>query len=116
MKHLFILNDAPYGNERPYNAMRLVNALSKGETDEVRVFLIGDSVTCAVGGQRTPDGYYNLAKMFVVAERQKVVCGVCGSCMDARGLSDSQLVPGCKRSSMNELTEWTRWADKVIVF
>ncbi|MFH1763550.1 MAG: DsrE family protein, partial [Gemmatimonadota bacterium] len=42
--------------------------------------------------------------------------GVCGTCMDARGLSDEDLVEGCLRSTMNELTDWVQWADKVLVF
>jgi uncharacterized protein involved in oxidation of intracellular sulfur len=42
--------------------------------------------------------------------------GVCGSCMDARGLADAELSDDCKRSSMAELAAWTAWADKVVVF
>jgi uncharacterized protein involved in oxidation of intracellular sulfur len=42
--------------------------------------------------------------------------GVCGSCMDARGLKPETLAPGAHRSSMDELTCWTQEADKVIVF
>jgi uncharacterized protein involved in oxidation of intracellular sulfur len=116
MKTLFILNDGPYGNERPYNAMRLVNSLSKGDSDEVRVFLMGDAVVCGLRGQKTPDGYYNIERMFAVAARQKVIAGACATCMDARGVVDEQLTPAVRRSSLAELTEWTRWADKVIVF
>lgn len=116
MKILFIVNDGPYGNERPYNAVRLVNSLSKSEDDEARLFLMGDGVTCAGRGQSTPNGWYNLEKMLVVASRQRVAIGACGSCMDARGSTDEHLVNGVRRSSMAELTEWTRWADKVIVF
>lgn len=116
MKTLFILNDGPYGNERPYNAMRLVNSLSKVETEEVRVFLMGDSVVCGLRGQQTPNGYYNLERMFTVAARQKVTAGACGTCMDARGIVDEQLTPAVHRSSMAELTDLTIWADKVIVY
>ncbi|MBI2289288.1 MAG: DsrE family protein, partial [Betaproteobacteria bacterium] len=47
MKTLFILNDAPYGSERSYNALRLARALSKAGGDEVKVFLIGDAAACA---------------------------------------------------------------------
>ncbi len=71
-KTLFILNDPPYGTERSYNGLRLVNSLSKGEDDEVRVFLIGDAVVCGKGGQKTPNGFYNLERMFKVAARQGV--------------------------------------------
>jgi uncharacterized protein involved in oxidation of intracellular sulfur len=67
---LLILNDAPYGTERSYNGMRLANALGKDEGDEVRVFLIGDAVSCAKRDQKTPNGFYNLERMLKVASRQ----------------------------------------------
>ncbi len=60
---LFILNDAPYGNERPYNALRLALNLAKRDGVQVRVFLTGDGVLCARRGQQTPDGYYNIERM-----------------------------------------------------
>jgi uncharacterized protein involved in oxidation of intracellular sulfur len=48
---LVIVNDQPYGSERPYNALRLAGALAKREEVELRVFLFGDAVGCAVAGQ-----------------------------------------------------------------
>lgn len=60
---LFIINDAPYGNERPYNALRLAMNLVKREGVRIRVFLTADGVTCARKGQKTPDGYYNVERM-----------------------------------------------------
>ncbi len=74
-KTLFILNDPPYGTERSYNGMRLANALSKGEEDEVRVFFIGDAVICAKRGQQPPNGFYNLEEMLKVASQQGVTLG-----------------------------------------
>lgn len=74
-KTLIILNDAPYGTERSYNGMRLANALSKDEGDEVRVFMTGDAVFCAKTAQKTPNGWYNLERMLVVASRQGVAIG-----------------------------------------
>lgn len=61
--YLFVLNDAPYGNERAYNALRWAAALEKRERDRVRVFLQGDAVGCALTGQDTPDGFYNVGRM-----------------------------------------------------
>ena len=61
--YLFIINDSPYGSERPYNALRLALNLVKRPEVRVRVFLIGDGVNCAVAGQKTPDGYYNVERM-----------------------------------------------------
>lgn len=61
--YVLIINDGPYGNERPYNALRLAMNLSKREGIHVRVFLMGDGVQCAVKGQDTPQGYYNIERM-----------------------------------------------------
>ncbi len=61
--YLFIINDSPYGNERPFNALRLALNLVKRDDASVRVFLLGDSVNCAIAGQKTPEGYYNVERM-----------------------------------------------------
>jgi len=72
-KFLFIINDAPYGNERPYNALRLALNLVKRDGVEVRIFFTGDGVLCARQGQKTPDGYYNIERMVkALANRGKV--------------------------------------------
>ncbi len=116
MKTLFILNDSPYGSERSYNGLRLAMSLLKRESEQVRVFLMGDAVTCAARGQTTPDGYYNVERMVrAIAQRDGTV-GCCGSCSDARGLTDEVRVDGAHRSSMDELTDWTLWADRVVTF
>ena len=71
--YLFIINDSPYGNERPYNALRLAMNLAKQPAAAVQVFLIGDGVNCAIGGQKTPDGYYNIERMLsFIARRGQV--------------------------------------------
>ena len=116
MKNLFILNDAPYGTERSYNGVRLAGSLSKVPGEEVKVFLMGDAASCAKGGQKVPDGFYNLQLMLGRVVRTGAHIGVCGTCMDARGIADTELMEGARRSTMAELTAWTQWADKVIVF
>lgn len=116
MKYLFILNDPPYGTERSYNGLRLADKVMKSdETAEVAIFLIGDGVSCAKAGQKTPDGFYNLERMLKPIARGGEIM-LCGTCMDARGLTDDELTEGARRSSMAELTERTITADKVLVF
>jgi uncharacterized protein involved in oxidation of intracellular sulfur len=115
MKYLMILNDPPYGTERNYNALRLARKLlDAGE--EVRVFLIGDASAAAKAGQKVPPGYYNLADMLGGVIRRKGEVGVCGTCIDARGIGEGDLIPDARRGSMELLTEWTVRADKVLVF
>ncbi len=117
MRALFILNDPPYGTERSYNALRLANALAKNEAStEVTLFLQADAVSCAKKGQKTPDGYYNLERMlrrFTTGAHKLLLCG---TCMDARGLSEGDLIEGARRSTMDELAAATLQADKVLVF
>ncbi len=67
---LFIINDGPYGNEQPYNALRLALNLVKRPGAGVRVFLTGDGVACARRGQTTPDGYYNVERMMKALARR----------------------------------------------
>ncbi len=116
MKTLFILNDPPYGTEKNYNALRLAGSLSKHEQQEVRVFLIGDASACAKKNQKVPQGYYNIEVMLKHILRQKAEIGVCGTCMDARGIAESELLEGTRRSTLEELTNWSVWADKVQVW
>lgn len=116
MKYLLILNDAPYGSERSYNGLRLAGALAKEDGMAVSVFLIGDAVACAVAGQTTPAGYYNIERMLKPLAAKGAKIGVRGSCMDARGIKPESLVEGAQRSSMGELRIWTEQADNVLVF
>jgi len=116
MKVLFIINDPPYGTERLYNALRLAHALLKKEPEtEVTVFLMADAVAAAKAGQKTPDGYYNLERMLKrLAGKGRVL--LCGTCMDARGLGDAEMMDGARRSTMDELAGATLGADKVLVW
>jgi len=115
-KTLLILNDPPYGSERCYNALRLAAMLARAEDEEVRLFLVGDAASCAKSGQRVPQGYYSIELMLDRVARTEALVGVCGTCMDARGIEDGELIPGTHRSTMEELATWTQWADKVLVF
>jgi uncharacterized protein involved in oxidation of intracellular sulfur len=116
MKFLIILNDPPYGTERSYNGLRLAGSLvTRHEQTEVDVFLMGDAVACAKAGQTTPNGYYNIERMLKpVLRRGRVL--LCGSCMDARGMKETEIVEGAKRSSLEELTQLSLAADKIAVF
>ena len=112
---LFILNEAPYGSERTYNALRLAVTLAAQPEPRVRMFLMGDAVLSAKAGQKVPTGYYSVETMLQkVAQRGEMA--LCGTCLDARGLRDEELLADCRRSTMVELGRWTSEADKVLVF
>ena len=117
MKALLIVNDASYGTERVYNALRLAHALLKKEPQtEIVIFLMADAVVAARAGQKPPEGYYNVERMLkrVLVGHGKVL--LCGTCMDARGLDDAALMAGARRSTMDELAAATVESDKVLVF
>lgn len=82
----------------------------------VRVFFMGDDVGCATTGRKLPDGYYRLDRMIASAAGRSAVFGCCGTCMDARGIGDDRLVTAARRSTLDELTDWTLWADTVVTF
>lgn len=112
---LFILNSAPYGDERACNGMRLAGALASRPDQRVRVFLMGDGVVCAKAGQKVPQGYYNVELMLGKVTRHGEV-GLCGTCMDARGLTEADMAAGTTRSTLGALADWTAEADQVLVF
>ncbi len=117
MTVLLIINDAPYGSEKAYNALRMAMTLQKEHADvQVRIFLMADAVTCALRGQSTPQGYYNIERMLksVIGRGGEVYA--CGSCIEARGLRDLRLLEGVTISTMSHLTQWTVEADKVLTF
>lgn len=117
MKTLFLINGAPYGDETTFNALRLAGALTKRDGNEVRIFLMGDAVITAHAGQKVPEGYYNLQIMLnKVAKAGAKRVAICGTCMDARGMRLEDLMDGAHRGTLDELAEWSEWADKMLVF
>ena len=111
-----VINDAPYGSERPYNAIRLATALVRQGERDLRLFLMGDAVVCGLAGQNTPQGYYNVERMLKGLIGRATI-SVCSTCMDARGIKDEDLSEGIKRGSTSpQLAEWVTASDKVLVF
>jgi uncharacterized protein involved in oxidation of intracellular sulfur len=116
MRVVIIVNDAPYGSERTYNALRLAMALLTVESDlELTVFLIGDAVACAKAGQSTPQGFYNVERMLIPVVRKGLVLA-CETCLAARGLEKKDLAEGCRPAKLGELATLVLEADKVLTF
>ena len=117
MKILMILTDAPYGNEKMFMALRLVMTLQNENPDAViRIFLIVDSVTAALPNQITPEGYYNLEKMFKAIMNKGGEIKLCGTCIRARGMKELKLIDGIEIGNMKILSDWTLDSDKIITF
>ena len=117
MKTLIIINDAPYGTEKAFNALRLANQILKDfEDSEVAVFLMADAVTCAIPNQKTPKGYYNIERMLKGFVNKAGKIKVCTSCAEARGIDQMELVSGAELSTMKELAQLTSKCNKVVTF
>ena len=117
MKYLIIINDAPYGTEKAYNALRLAMTIQKDFSEnEVRIFLMADAVTCALPNQNTASGYYNIERMLKSVLNKGGQVKICGTCTDARGIKNLPLIEGAQISTMAELTQWSIEADKVLTF
>lgn len=117
MNYLFIINDAPYGSEKAYNALRMAMTLQKEHADiQVRIFLMADAVACALPNQTTPQGYYNVERMVKSVVSKGGQIKTCGTCTEARGIKCLGLIEGVEISTMSQLTQWSVEADKVLVF
>lgn len=115
--YLILINDAPYGTEKAYHALRLAMQIQKDyDGTDLCVFLMADAVSCALPNQNTPNGYYNIERMLksVISKNGKVK--LCGSCAEARGLKELKLVEGAELSTMKELTQLTMECHKIITF
>jgi uncharacterized protein involved in oxidation of intracellular sulfur len=112
---VMILNDAPYGIERVYNGLRLAGSLARKGV-AVRLFLMGDSAVAAKAGQKVPQGYYNVQTMVAAVVRHGGEVAACGTCLDARGIGDAELLEGTRRGTLDELTAWVAEAEKVLTF
>jgi uncharacterized protein involved in oxidation of intracellular sulfur len=117
MKVLMVLNDPPYGSERTYNGLRLALALVKHDPQvQVTVFLMADAVGAARAGQKTPEGYYNIERMLKRFAMGSSRILLCGTCMDARGVAETDMLEGARRSTMDELADATLTSDKILIF
>lgn len=114
---LIIINDAPYGGEKAYNALRIANQLNKDASEvKLRIFLLANAVGCAIKNQNTPSGYYNIERMLRFSLNKGTEVKLCTSCLDARGISSNVLMDEVKIGNMGELTEWIVQSDKVLTF
>ena len=117
MKILLVINDAPYGTEKAYNALRLAMVLQKEQPDvEIRIFLMADGIFCAIPNTNTPTGYYNIERMIKSVISKGGIVKACQSCSQARGLIEMDLIEGLDIGTMPEYAKWVVECDKVMTF
>ncbi|OFW56393.1 MAG: hypothetical protein A2W01_00220 [Candidatus Solincola sediminis] len=114
---MIVLNDAPYGSEKAFNALRLARFLQGQEKGlELRIFLLQDGPYCALPNQEPPSGFYNVADMLKRAIDAGAIVEACGTCAGARGLKGVKLIDGVNITSIRRMAEWTIDSDHVITF
>lgn len=110
-----VLQDAPYGNEKSWNAIRLSMALLSTGV-KVRIFLYGDSVTAPKKGQRPPTGYYNISEMLADVISRGAEVRACLTCANARGLRQEDYIEGAMIGKTLDLAHWIKEGGQVMVF
>ena len=116
MRTLFIVNDPPYGSERSYNALRLAASLATRENEEVWVYLMGDAAAGAKAGQSVPKGFYNFEALLRLVISYGGAIAACGTCLEARGIAEGELVEGLQKTTLQTLTDWVQEVDRVLTF
>jgi len=112
---VLIISGPPYGDEKPWNALRLGKALVAIKQN-LKVFLLGDAVALAKKGQKAPTGYYNLGQMVTDLVSAGAEVRVCVTCIESRGLRPEELVEGVMVGKMLDLAHWVEEGAKVLTF
>lgn len=118
MKVLIIFNREPYDNtDITWNGLRLAETLRKKE-QEVRIFLMNDSVDMARDACKAPAAYdHDLSQMLKDIISNGVPVKVCGTCMSRCGIyKNHPYFDGAEKSTMGELADWVVDSDKVLTF
>lgn len=118
MKILIIFNREPYDNtDVTWNGLRLAGKLVE-EGQEVRIFLMNDSVDMARDVCKPPEHYdQDLSQMLRELIAQDVKVQVCGTCMARCGIyKNHPYFAGAEKSTMAALAQWVVDSDKVITF
>jgi len=117
MSTLIVLNRNPYdGTDVTWNALRLAEKLRE-DGEEVRLFLMNDSVDLARDMTKPPEGYFDLVEMTKDLISKGVSVKVCGTCQVRCGIHKGKpYYEGAQKSTIPELSEWVRTSDKVLTF
>jgi tRNA 2-thiouridine synthesizing protein D len=109
-EYTVIITHAPYGQEKPFTALRIVQAAF---AHKVNIFMLEDGVYVAKKGQKAD---VRIEDMLKDAINSGVKVKLCVSCAEARGITEDEIVDGAEIGVMKELSEWIERSDKVMVF
>jgi len=113
-----IFNREPYDStDVTWNGLRLaIKLLEAGQ--EVRIFLMNDSVDMARDVCKPPESYdQDLSQMLKELIAEDVTVKVCGTCMARCGIHKNHpYFDGANKATMPELAEWVIDSDKIMTF
>ncbi len=110
-----IINEAPYSKERALSALRFAWTCDI-EGHKVRIWLFENGVYLAKKGQKPAQGLTNYGQTLNELIKGGTEVKACVVCVEARGLTQNDLIDGVKIATVHELVEWTVDSDKVITF
>jgi tRNA 2-thiouridine synthesizing protein D len=110
-----IINEAPYAKERAMSALRFAWTADL-EGHKIKIWLFENGVYLAKKGQKPAQGLTNYGETLENLIKGSVEVKACVVCVEARGLTQADLLEGVKIATVHELVEWTVNSDKVIVF
>ncbi|ADN36783.1 DsrE family protein [Methanolacinia petrolearia DSM 11571] len=109
-----VIGDAPYGNERPFSALRFTVAALIEEM-EVNIFLIENGVYLGIKDQ-APSDYPSHENLLVEAYENGANIKACGPCCKARGLTQECLLEGIQMATIHDLVDFVVQSEKTIFF
>ena len=115
-KVIVILNDGP-SSPRSWNGLRVANGMMEVGM-EVKIILLDDAVFCAKKGQKLPVGLeeQNLASKLIELSKSGIAVWVCGTCMQAKGLTHEELTDGVNGCCMTDICNLINNSDNAMVF
>lgn len=113
-KFTVVISESPYGREKAYTALRFaITALI--DEHNVNLFLVQDGVFVGLKEQAPKQypNHFELLENFVEEGGKLRICGVC---INARGISNSDLIDGAEVVGMHDFVEWVAESEKVLMF
>ena len=116
-KYSFYRNDSTYSGEKTFNAVRFAINMKEEHSKDVNIklFCFSDAILCGIAGQNPNEGF-NIQQLIDILAAQGAEIKLCTSCVKARGLLDAKLIDGVTLGTLDDVSEWTLWADKVLTF
>jgi tRNA 2-thiouridine synthesizing protein D len=115
MSVALLVNTSPYGTEGPFNALRFTQALELAG-ERVELLFMGDAVNTARRGQDPRSAHASLEALLTELVEKGVNVTLCGTCCQARGLQEDDLVGGAVVGTIHDFARIVKESDKTVSF